>query len=62
MGVRGAWHSVNPPPPDRCMSCGAVAASDVIQMNPTHDRRRVYGPTSGPPSGMSWEEWRRVRG
>ena len=37
MGYRGAWHSVLPPPPDKCASCGAVAAgqSDVIEMVPT---------------------------
>ena len=37
MGDRGAWHSVLPPPPDKCASCGAVAAgqSDVIEMVPT---------------------------
>lgn len=33
-GVRGGWMSVNPPPPDTCTQCGAVARSDVIQMHP----------------------------
>jgi len=32
MGIRGAWYSVNPPPPDKCSSCGAVAAGDIIEM------------------------------
>jgi len=32
MGYRGAWYSVLPPPPDECTSCGAVVASDVIEM------------------------------
>ena len=31
-GFRGAWLSVDPPPPDKCSGCGAVAASDVIKM------------------------------
>jgi hypothetical protein len=34
MGVRGAWYSVIPPPPDTCSSCGAVAQSDIIKMTP----------------------------
>lgn len=38
-GVRGAWMSVNPPPPDRCMACGAVAQSDVIKMTPAPQKR-----------------------
>ena len=32
MGYRGAWYGITPSPPDRCSGCGAVAASDVIQM------------------------------
>lgn len=32
VGFRGIWMSVCPPPPDKCTSCGAVAASDVIPM------------------------------
>lgn len=36
-GYRGVWGSIDPPPPDRCWSCGAVSASDVIPMvRPTH--------------------------
>ena len=31
-GFRGAWYGINPPPPDKCRGCGAVAASDVIPM------------------------------
>jgi hypothetical protein len=31
-GFRGAWMSVSPPPPDRCIQCGAISASDVITM------------------------------
>lgn len=31
-GFRSPWGSVNPPPPDTCSSCGAVAARDVIEM------------------------------
>lgn len=31
-GFRGAWHSVVPPPPDRCTRCGAVTKLDVIEM------------------------------
>jgi hypothetical protein len=34
MGVRGAWSSTMPPPPDECSRCGAVAGSDVIPMTP----------------------------
>lgn len=34
MGHRGAWYGINPPPPDRCRNCGAVARSDVIKMYP----------------------------
>ena len=33
-GVRGSWMSVDPPPPDHCVACGAVARADVIQMVP----------------------------
>jgi len=33
-GERGAWYSVNPPPPDRCTSCGATRGDDVIEMRP----------------------------
>lgn len=32
LGIRGPWYGVNPPPPDTCKRCGAVAASDMIQM------------------------------
>lgn len=32
MGHTGAWWSTLPPPPDRCASCGAVRAEDVILM------------------------------
>lgn len=38
-GIRGAWFSINPPPPDKCTSCGAVAQSDVIEMHPQSPRR-----------------------
>lgn len=38
IGVRGAWWSVSPPPPDKCTSCGAVAQSDVIKMVPNPNR------------------------
>lgn len=38
-GVRGAWYSVSPPPPDKCSQCGAVARSDIIEMHPTPTRR-----------------------
>lgn len=34
VGVRGAWFSVLPPPPDTCSSCGGVAASDVVPVVP----------------------------
>ena len=47
MGDRGAWHSVLPPPPDECTSCGAVARgqSDVIEMVPTKaSMRSLWGP------------------
>ena len=33
-GFRGTWLATIPPPPDRCSACGAIAASDVIQMVP----------------------------
>lgn len=32
MGFRGPWMSVTPPPADKCSTCGAVRAADVIQM------------------------------
>lgn len=32
VGYRGVWMAIIPPPPDRCTTCGAVAASDVIPM------------------------------
>lgn len=32
MGFRGAWGATIPPPKDTCSRCGAVEASDVIQM------------------------------
>lgn len=43
MGVRGAWYSVNLPPPDKCNGCGAVAQTDVIQMHPAWNRRALVG-------------------
>ena len=42
-GVRGGWWSVNPPPPDTCRSCGAVAQVDVIQMHPAPPARPSQG-------------------
>ena len=45
-GIRGAWYSVNPPPPDKCSRCEAVAASDVIRMTPAPTR---------PPNGHTTE-------
>lgn len=41
MGWRGAWFSVNPPPPPKCANCGAVpkVSSDVIEMEPSHQFR-----------------------
>ena len=41
MGVRGAYWSTLPPPPDECASCGAMAASDVIPMHPAPHRPSV---------------------
>ena len=32
VGVRGAWMSISPPPPDHCVECGAVASRPVIKM------------------------------
>lgn len=32
MGWTGGWWSIKPPPPDRCSSCGAVRAGEVIDM------------------------------
>lgn len=32
VGIRGAWWSINPPPPDTCSRCGGVSAADVIRM------------------------------
>lgn len=32
VGFRGVWCATVPPPPDKCSSCGAVAAWDVIKM------------------------------
>lgn len=34
VGIRGAWFSVSPPPPDRCSGCGATRGDDVIKMRP----------------------------
>lgn len=56
MGHRGAYWSVIPPPPDHCVSCGAVRADQdpVIPMrrpgSPRRPRHRwrgelVYSPT-----------------
>lgn len=33
-GHRGAWWGIQPPPPDHCLHCGAVAKTDVIEMQP----------------------------
>lgn len=38
-GYRGVWMSINPPPPDKCSQCGAVAQSDVIKMHPAPPSR-----------------------
>lgn len=46
MGVRGAWYSVAPPPPDKCASCGAVSRNDVIPMVPPPTR--LKGPNNAP--------------
>lgn len=46
VGFRGAWHSVNPPPPDTCQICGAVARSDVIAMQPKPAGNVINDPTS----------------
>lgn len=60
-GVRGAWMSTNPPPPDTCRQCGAVAASDIIPMVPRPGprrpgwRRREYGPAVWPSRVMMLE-------
>ena len=55
MGVRGAWMSVNPPPPDTCSLCGAVRRIDVIEMVPRprslKDQAQGVGP--GAP-GFKW--------
>ena len=37
-GHRGPWWSVNPPPPDRCMQCNAVAQSDIVKMYPSTNK------------------------
>ena len=34
MGYRGAFQSVNLPPPDTCTQCGAMRRIDVIEMVP----------------------------
>ena len=31
-GFRGGWGSVDPPPPDQCQQCDAVAAEAVMTM------------------------------
>ena len=41
-GVRGAWMSILPSPPDTCSNCGAVAGGDGIQMTPRPGPRRQY--------------------
>jgi len=46
MGYRGAWYSVLPPPPDECTSCGAVVASDVIEMALAPRRRHYFQTTA----------------
>lgn len=38
VGYRGIWMCINPPPPDKCSGCGAVAAGDVIKMSPAPQR------------------------
>lgn len=47
-GQRGAWMSTNPPPPDRCTSCGAVRTDDVIEMQRPTPR----------PHGSRRDDWR----
>lgn len=47
MGVRGAWWSVVPPPPDECAACGAIAQTDVIQMVPRPGRRGGFTNVAG---------------
>lgn len=45
VGVRGAWMSISPPPPDHCVECGAVAAAQVppvikmVPAPPSHSTR-----------------------
>lgn len=46
MGYRGPWMGVQPPPPDRCESCGAVRGDDVIKMTPKP--RKIRDPRRGP--------------
>ncbi|KKM97243.1 hypothetical protein LCGC14_1170060 [marine sediment metagenome] len=42
MGHRGGWWSINPPPPDECADCGAVAQLDIIKMHPAPRPREIY--------------------
>jgi hypothetical protein len=42
-GWRGAWMSINPPLPDKCSQCSAVAALDVIKMVPAPGRTNARG-------------------
>lgn len=60
MGYRGAWGSVQPPPPDTCERCGAIAAgqSDVIPMIPQYPwpQQPWVFPADGTatPLGLPW--------
>jgi len=60
VGHRGAWMSINPPPADRCTSCGGVAQSDVIQIHPAPswpDRRNRFDWTNAGANGFGWARY-----
>jgi hypothetical protein len=69
MGVRGAWMSILPPPPDTCAECGAVAAgqNDVIPMVQRPRRARGYrsirySNTTGDPNEFDTSNDLKLRG
>lgn len=47
VGFRGAWMSVNPPPPDYCANCGGVAQQDIIKIHPRPSRPSSAGQLFG---------------
>ncbi len=55
MGHVGAWHSVLPPPPPECSSCGARTRDDVIAMvpKPSYKTFKPFKDSSGNGLGLT---------